>query len=70
MTLPDLARLAQSFDSTDPSDTEKRIAIAEQMRPLLGDAYDDFDRVFESVSVESPQEPATQTLKRMGFLCP
>lgn len=67
MTLP---RLARSFDSTDPSDIEKRIIIAEQMRPLLGDAYDDFDRLFESISMESPQEPATQTLKRMGFLCP
>ena len=43
ITDPSLVELAKKLDALAPADWDARLAIAEQMRPLLGDRYGEFD---------------------------
>jgi hypothetical protein len=62
MTLLDLAR---KFDHT--TDLDQRCRIAEEMRPLLGERYPEFDEKFEEVAKTTTADSchALTTLLRM-----
>jgi hypothetical protein len=62
-----LLTIARRFDAC--SDLEERVRIAEQMRPLLGERYDDYDKRFTAL-VENHSTlpwPAERTLRAMGI---
>lgn len=68
-TLLDLAR---TFDGTPTADIEARIAIAERMRPLLGERYEEFDREYSSLvgCAGAPQNLCMAVLRHMHLLMP
>ncbi len=66
MTLPELAN---KLDTTDSADIETRIAIAEQMRSLLGVNYDEFDKLYDNLIRNEPNHlaPARYILDKIVF---
>lgn len=65
MTLLDLAR---QFDSLPEADHDGRIATAEQMKPLLGDRLEEFDRIHETKVAARHRLPAIGALADMGLI--
>jgi hypothetical protein len=63
----DLLNLARRFDVC--SDIDERVRIAEQMRPLLGERYNDYDKRFTTLVESHPdlRWPAERTLRAMGI---
>lgn len=59
-----LLTLAHEFDETDPDQIEVRIALAEQMKVLLGDRAEDFDARYEAQGAIA----ATGVLCEMGLV--
>jgi hypothetical protein len=53
-----LLNLAQAFDQTPAANLPARVALAEQMRPLLGAQYDAFDAAYEALCASAPEHPA------------
>lgn len=66
--MTDLLALARKVDSTASFDD--RLAAAEQMRPLFGAQYEEFDRAYEALVTAEPayKDPAETTLRALGLL--
>lgn len=63
-----LLELARQFDSLPERDHDGRIATAEQMKPLLGDRLEEFDRIHETKVAARHRLPALGALADMGLI--
>lgn len=67
--LREILDLAERFDALPSEAIAERVGIAEQMRPLLGEEYEEFDRRYAAL-VDDGRGSARAALGAMSLVAP